>query len=89
MKTGFTTITLKHLYINDQKQIGLYYPTNQRVDRIIKSLPAAVWSEEFSMYYLPNKPKNVSLLFDSLKDPGEIVASSSRFFKPALYSSDF
>lgn len=85
MKTGFTTITLKHLYINDEKQIGLYYSTNQRVDQIIKTIPTATWSEEFSMYYLPNKPKNVSLLFDSFR--GIAWLNGAHFFQKHFVNS--
>ncbi|MBL4703312.1 MAG: tyrosine-type recombinase/integrase [Flavobacteriales bacterium] len=79
MKTGFTTITLKHLYIDDRKQIGLYYPCNQRVDRILKSFPATRWSDEYSMYYLPNVKENVSLLFDSFR--GIAWINGSHFFQ--------
>lgn len=79
MKTGFTTITLKHLYINDQKQIGLYYPTNPRVDQLIKSFPTAKWSDEYSMYYLSNEKENVSLLFDSFR--GIAWLNGAHFFQ--------
>ena len=35
------------------------------------------------------KQNGVRRIVYSLKEPGEIVANSSRFFNPALYSSDF
>ncbi|MFT7614680.1 MAG: integrase/recombinase XerD [Parvicellaceae bacterium] len=85
MKTGFTTITLKHLYINDQKQIGLYYPSNQVVDRIIKSFPSSKWSTKYSMYYLPNKKENVSILFDSFR--GIAWLNGSHFFQKHTVNS--
>jgi integrase/recombinase XerD len=86
MKTGFTTITLKHLLINDQKQIGLLHQSNQRIERIIKSFPACCWSEEFSMHYVPNCKENVSLLFDSFR--GIAWLNGAHFFNKKCVKSE-
>lgn len=48
-------ITLKHLLIENKKYIGLQFYTNKALEIIVKELDSVKWSEEFNMYYVPNK----------------------------------
>lgn len=56
-------ITLKHLLINGQKQIGLKFYPDKVINALVKGLPAIKWSEEFGMPYLPNTKQNTDLIF--------------------------
>jgi len=78
MKTGFTTITLKHLYIDEQKQIGLQFGTNQRIEMLLKKLVDAMWSDKFNMYYVLKTKENMTLLFDTFR--GIAWLNGSYFF---------
>ena len=43
------TITLKHLHIKGEKQIGLKFQPNKMIQTIIKGLPNVAWSKQFGM----------------------------------------
>lgn len=58
-----TCITLKHLLIDNKKQIGLKFYKNKVVEALVMQLPNHKWSEEFEMYYVPNNSKNLNKLF--------------------------
>ena len=60
-------ITLKHLLINNEKQIGLKFYPDKMLQTIIKGLPEIKWSNEFGMAYLKNNPKNLNLVFEDFK----------------------
>ncbi len=45
-------ITLKHLLIENQKQIGLKFYPNKVIQALIKELPNPKWSNEFGMVYI-------------------------------------
>lgn len=60
-------VTLKHLLINEQKQIGLQFYPNKLVQTIIKGLPNIKWSKEYGMAYLPNNSVNLNLVFTDFK----------------------
>tara|TARA_R110002050_G_scaffold300660_1_gene471266 strand:- start:86 stop:1234 length:1149 start_codon:yes stop_codon:yes gene_type:complete len=71
-------VTLKHLFINEQKQIGLQFYPNKLVQTIVKGLPDVKWSEKFGMAYLANNPKNLNLVFAGFK--GLVWINTSNFF---------
>ncbi len=56
-------ITLKHLLINNQKQIGLKFYPDKVIHALIKGLPNPKWSEEFSMAYIQNTKENLGKIF--------------------------
>ena len=58
------TITLKHLLIKEEKQIGIKFYPNKIIQTIIKGLPDIAWSDKFGMAYLKNNPKNLTLIFE-------------------------
>ena len=60
-------ITLKHLHIDGQKQIGFQYSFDKVIDALIKQVDGIQWSEEFSMYYVKNKKDNLSYIFKLFK----------------------
>ncbi len=61
------TITLKHLLIKDEKQIGLKFYPNKMIQTIIKGLPEVKWSDKFGMAYVKNNSKNLNLVFEDFK----------------------
>ena len=60
-------ITLKHLLINSEKQIGIKFYPDKMLQTVIKGLPEIKWSNEFGMAYLKNNPKNLNLIFEDFK----------------------
>ncbi len=71
-------ITLKHLLIDNQKQIGLKYKPDQMIDHIVENLPNVQWSKEFGLPYILNTNKNISLLYSAFK--GIAWVNGSSFF---------
>ena len=57
-------ITLKHLLIREEKQIGIKFHPNKMIQTVIKGLPDVKWSDKFGMAYLKNSPKNLTLIFE-------------------------
>lgn len=60
-------ITLKHLYINDQKMIGIQFYPDKLIQTIIKQLPEPKWSEKYGMVYVRNTPDNAKAIFEKFK----------------------
>jgi integrase/recombinase XerD len=56
-------ITLKNLFIADQRQIGLQFYPDHVLQALVKTLPDVQWSQQFGMVYLLNTPSNLDLLF--------------------------
>lgn len=71
-------VTLKHLLIGNQKQIGLQFYPNKLIQTVIKGLPNAKWSKEYNMVYIENKPNNLNLIFTDFK--GVAWVNCSHFF---------
>ncbi|MDG1476797.1 MAG: tyrosine-type recombinase/integrase, partial [Vicingaceae bacterium] len=71
-------ITLKHLLIKEEKQIGLKFNPDKMVQTVIKGLPEVKWSNKFGMAYLKNNSKNIELIFNDFK--GIAWVNGSHFF---------
>tara|TARA_R110002050_G_scaffold263772_1_gene404410 strand:- start:6221 stop:7369 length:1149 start_codon:yes stop_codon:yes gene_type:complete len=71
-------VTLKHLFINEQKQIGLQFYPNKLVQTIVKGFPNIKWSNTYGMAYLLNNPKNLNQIFVDFK--GLVWINTSNFF---------
>jgi site-specific recombinase XerD len=56
-------ITLKHLLIDDERQIGLQFYPDHVLQSLVKTLPQVRWSQEFGMVFILNTQPNLSLLF--------------------------
>ena len=60
-------ITLKHLLIENQKQIGLKFYPNKVIQALIKELPNPKWSNEFGMVYILNNKSNLDKIFEKFR----------------------
>jgi site-specific recombinase XerD len=72
-------IVLKHLLIHNNKHIGLKFYSDKVIDSMIKELPHLSWSDEFGMYYIPNKKENINLIFNLFR--GVVWINTSYFFE--------
>ena len=79
MKQSFGNITLKHLLINEQKQIGLQFHPNPRISKLLETISDVHWSEEFSMHYVRNTKENFNSLFDTFR--GIAWINGAHFFQ--------
>ncbi len=71
-------ITLKHLFIDEQKMIGLKFYPNKVIQSLIKELPNPRWAEKYEMVCLPNTPTNLDLIFDKFR--GVAWINGSHFY---------
>ncbi|WP_179346447.1 site-specific tyrosine recombinase/integron integrase [Winogradskyella ursingii] len=60
-------ITLKHLFINNQKCIGIQFVSDKILQALVEKLPGISWSNEFQMYYLTNTKANLDLVFKTFR----------------------
>lgn len=67
MKFPSKHITLKHLLINNEKQIGLQFYPDKVIQALIKELPNPKWSKQFGMVYLLNTKSNLDLIFNTFR----------------------
>jgi len=72
------SITLKHLLIVGEKNIGLQFRSDKVTLALVQKLPHVRWSEEFGMYHLPNTKVNLSSIFDTFR--GEVWVNGNYFF---------
>ncbi len=70
------SITLKHLLINDNKQIGLKFYPDKVIHSLIKTLPNPKWSKEFGMVYLANNSVNFQKIMETFRGVAWINLSS-------------
>lgn len=61
------SITLKNLFIKQQKCIGLLFTTDKVLDALVKELPNPKWSNEFKMPYILNTKQNQTLIFNKFR----------------------
>jgi integrase/recombinase XerD len=60
-------ISLKHLLINGNKQIGLKFYPDKVIQALIKQIPNVKWNNEFGMVYLPNTSENLNAIYALFK----------------------
>ena len=60
-------ITLKHLYIQEQKMIGIKFYPDKVIQALIKQLPNVKWSAKYGMVVLPNEKDNLKIIFKIFK----------------------
>ncbi len=56
-------ITLKNLYIQEQKMIGIKFYPDKVIQALIKQLPNVKWSTIYGMVVLPNNKENLTKIF--------------------------
>lgn len=72
------TITLKHLFINNIKQIGIFIYPDKVIQALIKQLPNVKWSNEFNCVYLVNTPTNLNAIYNIFK--GIAWVNTTKFY---------
>ncbi len=72
-------ITLKHLYIDDQKMIGLQFYPDKVIQALIKELPSIRWSEQYNMACLPNNRANLDNVFNTFR--GIVWVNCHHFYR--------
>lgn len=71
-------ITLKHLLINERKQIGLQFYPDKTIQTFIKTIPGIKWSKDYSMCYLLYTKDNLKQVFQTFK--GVAWVNGNSFF---------
>jgi site-specific recombinase XerD len=72
------TITLKHFFINNEKQIGLEFHPDKTINVFMKTLPNVKWSNKFGIAYIKNSHANLAIIFKVFK--GIAWVNGSHFF---------
>lgn len=73
------SITLKHLFIDHKKCIGLQYYSNKVINTFVKNLPNIAWSELYQMPYIPYSKQNLNIIFETFK--GVAWVNGNYFFE--------
>lgn len=73
------SITLKHLLIDQKKQIGLKFYPNVAIQAIIDVNPSIKYHDSYQLHYLENNPSNLQLVFTLFKPIAWI--NGSHFFR--------
>ena len=60
-------ITLKHLLIGGDKQIGICFQPDKVIQTLIKGLPSPKWSQTYGMVYIVNSKANLDLIFKTFR----------------------
>ena len=79
-------VTLKHLLINGEKQIGLKFYPDHVIQNLIKTLDEPKWSKEFNMVYIANTPFNLSSVFSTFR--GIAWVQGQHFFGNKLQNNN-
>ncbi len=79
MKHATKNITLKHLLINEEKQIGILFYPNKVIQALIKELPMPKWSNTYGMVYIKNNQSNLNAIFNKFR--GVAWINCNYFFK--------
>lgn len=72
------SIILHHIYLNNQKQIGIKFYPNKIIQTVIKGLPNPKWSSQHNMAYINNTPQNLDIIYQDFK--GVAWVNGSYFF---------
>lgn len=75
-------VTLKHLVIAGEKQIGLQFYTDKIIEALIKGLSECRWSDHYNMFYIPYSAENFSQIFDTLKGVAWVNCNAFMTKKP-------
>jgi hypothetical protein len=61
------TITLRHLFIDKKKHIGIEFINNPAIESILKLMNTVRWNSEFNMYVMLNTKNNFDKIFKLFK----------------------
>lgn len=70
MEKKLPIITLRQLMINQARCIGIQFNTHPALDAVVKTLQDVQWSDEYSMYYIPNNSERLKSLYSAFKGVG-------------------
>jgi site-specific recombinase XerD len=71
-------LSLAHLLIKGEKQIGMKFYPNKAIQEVVKKLPDVKWSRQYDMAYIKNNKSNVNLIFNRFR--GIAWVNGKRFF---------
>lgn len=74
-----TTLTLRHIKINNKPCIGLTFPHRPDVVKCVTSIPHVQFDDDLQQYYLINSKRNLKLIYAYCK--GRVWVSGDDFFK--------
>lgn len=72
-------ISLKHLLIENKRQIGLKFNQSDLIDSILKGNPQFKWSEYYQMFYCHNNKVNLNWIYNIFK--GVAWVNGQSFFE--------
>ena len=72
------SITLKHLLINKEKQIGIKFCPDRAIQATLRVIKDVKWSNEYGMAYIKNTQENLNAIFKEFK--GIAWVNGSTFF---------
>lgn len=81
------SITLKHLYINNTKQIGIEFQPDRVIHMTLKSIPNIKWSDTYCMAYIQNTKDNLNCIFKSFKGVARVNCGSFLPGPPKTYNN--
>lgn len=67
MKQNFKSITLRHVLINGNKNIGIEFKTDPVIQKLAKTLNGLTWSKEFNTLYVKNTKGNLDQIFETFR----------------------
>ncbi|MEQ8574272.1 MAG: tyrosine-type recombinase/integrase, partial [Fulvivirga sp.] len=70
-------ISLSHLIINDQRQIGIKFYPDKVIQSLIKSIKGIKWSNKYGLAYLPNTSTNLNHIYSIFKG---VATIDGRYF---------
>lgn len=73
------SITLRHLIIKGEKQIGLQFRSDKVVQALVEQLPDISWNGKFGMYHVKNTKASLKSIFDTFR--GEVWIDGNYFFE--------
>ncbi len=60
-------ISLHHILIQNEKQIGIRFHPDKIIQNFIKTLPQVKWSDHFGMAFIKNIPQNLNIIYKTFK----------------------
>ncbi|MCK5823713.1 MAG: tyrosine-type recombinase/integrase, partial [Bacteroidales bacterium] len=79
MMNSFSTLTLRHLIVDNSKMIGLEYPNNPTIRALVSTLTNVKWSEKYGLSYIANNKNNLDNVFTLFR--GVAWVNGKYFFK--------
>lgn len=80
-------ITLYHLFIHNNKQIGIQFYPNKIIQALVKGLSCPRWSKEHNMVYIRNSKENLNAIFEIFR--GVAWVNCNYFFESKVFSGDY